>query len=158
MHQDIHMHNQAAVSAHEGLRNDVAVPAGVGDHGMPVTLPIVHDHDMGTHTPRAYTRRTQAGMDTPPARRRTTPSPARTASADEPIAGKIAQFELEFRARADVTGREHDAAMRRKDEEVSIAYSSKQALRTEVVECHRMAEAESAASAAHARCTEHAVA
>ena len=74
------------------------------------------------------------------------------------VQARFAQFELAFRARADARDREHDAAMRRKDEELNIAYSSKQALRTEVAECHRMAEAESAASAAHARNTEHAVA
>ena len=133
-----------------------AVSANVDIHGITVTLPIVHDQDMSAHTPRAHKRRTEAGMDTPPARRRTTPSPARTAPVYEHLAGKFAQAELEFRARADVADRDHDAAMRKKSEEVRLANSVHDFLNSEVKEFRGYAAQEHAAAVEHRRIALHA--
>ena len=89
--------------------------------------------------------------DTPRARRKATPSPARgipqVAGAmareeiDRSIAPRIAQFELEFRTRMATESRLHDAALRRKEDELSSAYRVTEQLRAEVrdaamYECH----------------------
>ena len=129
---DVHVSQHAvAGTAH----NSTTVPAGGCMHidSGEVLLPIHHHahHSAAMPRPAAQKRRPGVSTETPPARRRATPSPAR---AENPLRAQ------EY---------EHDASIRIKIEELRLAGAVHEQLRSEVREARICASAEEASSRAY---------